>query len=393
MSDSEESDARPFGKLTDREHVRYYYGMYIGDNGIAGLHHLADELINNAVDEVMSGHASQIAVTIHRDGSLCVEDDGRGIPFDRHEQESEWQGREVTVIEVLMTRLVMSARQDEAIKTSSGRHGIGLKAVNFLSRWCEVHVCRGGIEYQLRFENGAAVGEAQQLGPTTRRGTRITIQPDAEIFTTTEFDFVDLQERLRELALLHPTLATCIHDERTKEFRFEQGISQLVDELGAGQLPCSEVFRLGTEGFGAQVEIAFQFTLEFGRNTRLYVNDQRIPNGGTPVAGLIAGIDRGIQAVAKFKQWDNPTLCDEFSQRITAVIAIRCREPHFTSTRHKLRNPEITEVVAESVSQFLQKQFSANLDLAAQQWDIAQKAAERREEMAIYEYETDWDTY
>src|SRR6185436_10668761 len=176
---SEDYDAEKFKKLSDREHVRLRYGMYIGDSSVQGLHHLVYELVNNSIDEVMGGYAQNIWVTINTDGSCTVEDDGRGIPVERHEQTSAEKGRDVPTLEAVMTNLNMGAKFDHrSYKTSGGLHGIGLKAVNFLSTWCEAQVCRGGAMYQQEFESGTPQGGPKKTSATTKRGTKITFKPD-----------------------------------------------------------------------------------------------------------------------------------------------------------------------------------------------------------------------
>jgi DNA gyrase subunit B len=380
-------------KLLDRDHVRERFGMYIGDNGTFGLHHLAYELINNSMDEARAGHATQFSVTIHHDGSLSVQDDGRGMSVDRDEQKSELLGRDVSVLEVEMTTLPVPGKFDKKTYKPKRKFGIGLKAVNFLSKSCTATVWRGGSEYQLSFEEGLLAGDLQRIGDTKKHGTRITFRPDPEIFSTVDFDFVRLQARLRELAILHPNVIARIHDERTIQFQFARGISQLADELAASQLGCSEVFRLEAEGGGAQIEIAFEFTLYYGQQIRLYVNDQLAHRGGTPVVGLLAGITRAMSDNAKANRLDVPAnLSDEFSQRLGAVIAIRHCEPHYAGgTRDELINPDLIGIVDSAVHRYLLQRFTADPDLAAQQWKIARQAAERRmdEEKSWRESESD----
>ena len=166
----------------------------------------------------------------------------------------------------------------------------------------------------------------------------------------------------------------------------------MVHELGIGHWSCSEVFRLDTEGYGAQVEIAFQFTLDYVRQIRLYVNDILMPLGGTPVKGLLAGITRAVAAEAKSQGLNNTALCNEFSERVAAVIAVRILEPQFEGAyRYKLGNAELTEVVESAVNHFLNKQFAANPELIRLQWDVAEKAVLRRKEMEEYMEECETD--
>src|SRR6476620_8681379 len=175
----EDYDASSITKLSDRDHVRLRYGMYIGDSSVQGLHHLVYELVNNSIDEVMANYATNIWVMINTDGSCTVEDDGRGIPVEKHEQTSAEKGRDVTTLEAVMTNLNMGAKFDKrSYQTSGGLHGIGLKAVNFLSSWCEAQVCRNGVMFQQEFEAGAPLGALKKIGATTKRGTKITFKPD-----------------------------------------------------------------------------------------------------------------------------------------------------------------------------------------------------------------------
>lgn len=363
--------------------------MYIGAVDGNGLFHLAEELISNSVHEALSGHATKLTLILHDDGSLSVEDDGRGISLERHEEESVRQDREVTLLEGFLTNLKPGGKFEKKSYKRSVHFGLGLKMANALSQSCEATVWRDGHEVQLRFAQGERVGELQRLGPTNKHGTRITIKPDPEIFTTTDFDFFRLQSRLRELALLHPGLITRIHDERTHEFRFERGISELTEELAAPQMGCSEVFRLTAEDLGAQMDIAFEFTADFRAQTRLYVNDLLLPGGGTPVVGLKTGVTRAFREEAKSRRFDGDlSLSEEFSQRLTAVIALKHPEPQYAAaTKHKLMNPELKGFVERVVYDYLRKRFTSDPELAAQQWEIAKLAAKRRQEMREYEYD------
>ncbi|WP_425616358.1 ATP-binding protein [Anatilimnocola sp. NA78] len=379
--------AEQFSKLTDREHVRLRPGMYIGNVDQQGLHHLAGELINNSVDEVLAGHATQISVTIHSDGSLSVEDDGRGISVDRHEEESTRLGREISTLEVAMTIL-------RRIKSSNQRRtsGVGLKAVNFLSQSCVTTVWRDGFEYQLRFAKGEVVGDLARLGQTSKHGTRVTFHADPEIFECgAKFEYHRLQTRLCELAYLHPRLIAKIHDERTQELHFEQGIGQLVQDLNWGrQSPtkwCSRypvhtnVLRLEAEGKGTQLELALQFTIAESELIQTYVNDELMPEGGTPAIGLRRGITRAVHNYAKkmnFQSDDFPTGSD-LRSGLTAVIMARLDDPRFAgATRHKIENPELNPLTDSAVYTFLQQHFVAHPETFDKIWHQGVVAARRR---------------
>src|SRR6478672_11614348 len=284
----EDYDASSITKLSDREHVRLRYGMYIGDSSVQGLHHLVYELVNNSIDEVMANFATKIWVTINTDGSATVEDDGRGIPVERHEQTSAEKGRDVPTLEAVMTNLNMGAKFDKrAYKTSGGLHGIGLKAVNFLSIWCEAQVSRGGTMYQQEFEAGTPLGCLKKIGATSKRGTKITFKPDPTIFTTTKFQYDVLQKRLRELAFLNSGVRIIFKDLRTgegEEFHYERGLIEFIEHLNrASEVVHPDVIYFKTEAEDVQIEVVLQYAGEYTENLHSYVNNIHTPDGGTHV--------------------------------------------------------------------------------------------------------------
>jgi DNA gyrase subunit B len=390
----QEYDATKFKKLSDREHVRERYGMYIGDSATAGLHHLVYELVNNSIDEVMAGHATQVTVVVNGDGSVSVEDDGRGIPIEKHEQTSELKGRDVSTLEAVMTNLNMGAKFDkQSYKTSGGLHGIGLKAVNFLSRWCEATICRGGAMYQQEFEAGVPMGDLKRLGTTTKRGTKITFKPDGEIFTTTKFQYDVLQRRLRELAFLNRGVKIRIIDERTnttEDFCYQRGIIEFVEYLNrSSEAIHNDVIYLTTETEGVQMEVAFQYSNEYTENIHSYVNSIHTPDGGTHVVGLRTALTRTLNAYGKKENMfgDIVPTGEDFREGLTAVIAVRVAEPQFQAqTKNKLNNPEVEGIVNATVGEFLAKYFELNPKtvkavlkkgiLAAEAREAARKAKE-----------------
>lgn len=383
MTVHEEYATENFRKLSDREHVRARYGMYIGDNGQNGLHHLAEEVINNCVDEVCCGQASRIEVTIHLDGSISVEDDGRGIPVDRHPEESDRLEREVSALEVVMTQL---GRKIGAwpFKASSGIHGVGLKAVNFLSSWCEVTVWRDGSEFRLRFEKGEVVGPVQRMGPASKHGTRITFKADLEIFERNpQFDYERLHRRMRELAYLYPGLIARIHDERTTELRYDRGISELVESLTwYTRSPLhNDAIRVQAQYTDSQLDIAILFTGAGSELIQTYVNSNLLPEGGTPVTGLKKGISRALHHFARKNELTgdvHPT-GDDLRQGLTAVIAARVAEPQFAGPlRLKIANPQLDALTDSAVYEYLKKYLADHPDTAERIWKQGLLAARRR---------------
>jgi len=380
-------DATKFKKLSDREHVRERYGMYIGDSATAGLHHLVYELVNNSIDEVMAGHATHVVVTVNGDGSVSVEDDGRGIPIEKHDQTSEAKGRDVSTLEAVMTNLNMGAKFDkQSYKTSGGLHGIGLKAVNFLSRWCEATVCRGGSMYQQEFEAGVPLGDLKRIGTTTKRGTKITFKPDGEIFTTTKFQYDVLQRRLRELAFLNRGVKIRIVDERTsttEDFCFQRGIIEFVEYLNRSSDSIhSDIIYLTTEVDGVQMEVAFQYSNEYTENIHSYVNSIHTPDGGTHVVGLRTALTRTLNNYGRKENMfgDIIPTGEDFREGLTAVIAVRVAEPQFQAqTKNKLNNPEVEGIVNATVGEFLGKYFEENPKTAKAVLKKGILAAEARE--------------
>jgi DNA gyrase subunit B len=186
----EEYTAEDLQHLSDIDHVRKRPAMYIGDITGRGLHHLVYEVVDNSIDEAMAGYAQNISVTINTEGSVTVEDDGRGIPVDVHHQLSQEMGREVSTLEGVMCVLKFGGKFEKgAYQTSGGLHGVGVTVVNFLSQWCEVEVCRDGHVYQQEYERGVPLGAVKKIGTTKKRGTKTTFKPDATIFQTTKFQF------------------------------------------------------------------------------------------------------------------------------------------------------------------------------------------------------------
>jgi len=385
--DSETYDADKFKKLSDREHVRLRYGMYIGDSSVQGLHHLVYELVNNSIDEVMAGHAQNIWVNINSDGSCTVEDDGRGIPVERHEQTSLEKGRDVPTLEAVMTNLNMGAKFDHrSYKTSGGLHGIGLKAVNFLSTWCEAQVCRGGAVYQQEFESGTPQGALKKIGTTTKRGTKIKFKPDPTIFTTTKFLFDVLQKRLRELAFLNSGVRIIFKDERTgetEEFHYERGLVEFVEYLNrASEVVHQDVIYFKTEAEGVQIEIALQYANEYTENLHAYVNNIHTPDGGTHVIGFRTALTRSLNNYGKkedlFK--DLVPAGEDFREGLTTIVAVRVAEPQFQAqTKNRLNNPEVEGIVNTAFGEFLGKFLEENPKTAKNIVKKGLLAAEARE--------------
>src|SRR5262245_38947360 len=383
----EDYDAEKFKKLSDREHVRKRYGMYIGDSSVQGLHHLVYELVNNSIDEVMAGHAKHIWVTVNNEGSCTVEDDGRGIPVERHEQTSAEKGRDVPTLEAVMTNLNMGAKFDHrSYKTSGGLHGIGLKAVNFLSSWCEAQVSRGGAMYQQLFEAGKPQGALKKIGATNKRGTKVTFKPDPTIFTTTKFQYDVLQKRLRELAFLNSCVRIIFKDLRTgegEEFHYERGLIEFIEHLNrASEVVHPDVIYFKAEAEGVEIEVALQYANEYTENLHAYVNNIHTPDGGTHVIGFRTALTRTLNNYGKKEEMFKDLVPggEDFREGLTAIVAVRVAEPQFQAqTKNRLNNPEVEGIVNTAFGEFFGKYLEENPKTAKAILRKGLLAAEARE--------------
>jgi DNA gyrase subunit B len=354
--------------LSDLEHVRERPSMYIGDTTVRGLHHLVYEVVDNSIDEAMAGYARNIWVTINNDGSVTVEDDGRGIPVETHDQLSEEMGREMSTLEGVMCVLKFGGKfQKGAYQTSGGLHGVGVTVVNFLSEWCEVEVCREGHVYQQEYERGVPQGPVRRVGATNKVGTKTTFKSDPQIFPITKFSYDTLYKRLQELAFLNRGVRIIYKDERIDEgdeFYYERGIIEFVEHLNRASEPeHPDVIYLAGEYEGVGYEIALQYAREYTENLHSYVNNIHTTEGGTHVSGFRSALTRTLNNYGKktgvFK--DVFPTGDDFREGLTVVISMRVPEPQFEGqTKTKLGNSEVEGIVNSAVGEFLSKYLEEN---------------------------------
>ncbi|MCH5375139.1 MAG: ATP-binding protein, partial [Planctomycetes bacterium] len=354
--------------LSDIEHVRERPAMYIGDITARGLHHLVYEVVDNSIDEAMAGYARNIDVVVNSDGSVTVEDDGRGIPVETHAQLSEEMGREVSTLEGVMTVLKFGGKFQKGVyQTSGGLHGVGVTVVNFLSQWCEVEVCRNEHVYQQEYERGLPTGPVKRIGTTTRRGTKTTFKPDGTIFQTTKYNFDTLYKRLQELAFLNRGVRIRFRDSRVDEgdeFFYKRGIVEFVEHLNrASDVLHNDVIYFAGEAEGIGYEIAMQYTGEYTENVHSYVNNINTIEGGTHVSGFRSALTRTLNNYGKkeniFK--DLVPSGDDFREGLTAVISVRAPHPQFEGqTKTKLGNSDVEGVVTSAVGESLAKYLEEN---------------------------------
>ena len=354
--------------LSDIEHVRERPAMYIGDITARGLHHLVYEVVDNSIDEAMAGYAKNIDVVVNSDGSVTVEDDGRGIPVERHQQLSEEMGREVSTLEGVMTVLKFGGKfQKGAYQTSGGLHGVGVTVVNFLSQWCEVEVSRDGHVYQQEYERGIPTGQVKRIGAINKRGTKTTFKPDATIFQATKYHYDTLYKRLQELAFLNRGVRIRFQDSRVDqgdEFFYKRGIIEFVEHLNrASDVLHNDVIYFAGESEGIGYEIAMQYTGEYTENVHSYVNNINTIEGGTHVSGFRSALTRTLNNYGKKENMfkDLVPSGDDFREGLTAVISVRVPHPQFEGqTKTKLGNSDVESVVTSAVGELLTKYLEEN---------------------------------
>jgi DNA gyrase subunit B len=397
MADENEKKSKPAGDgkaytsedlqhLSDLEHVRERPSMYIGDTTIRGLHHLVYEVVDNSIDEAMAGHATTVSVSINVDGSVTVEDDGRGIPVERHAQLSEEAGRDMSTLEGVMTVLKFGGKFEKgAYQTSGGLHGVGVTVVNFLSEWCEVEVCRDGQVYHQEYERGIPKTDVRRVGHTTKRGTKTTFKPDPQIFQNTKFIFATIQKRMQELAFLNQGVRIVIADDRTGEkesYQYEDGLREYVKYLNrASEAVHPEMLYVKGEGEGVTVEVALQYSQEYTENVHSYVNNINTTEGGTHLSGFRTALTRSINKYGKdsglFK--DLVPTGEDFREGLTAVISCRVPHPQFEGqTKTKLGNGEVEGIVNSLVGEYLNKYLEENPKVAKAIGNKGLLAAEAR---------------
>src|SRR5438477_21125 len=330
--------------LEGREHVRRRPSMYIGSTSATGLHHLVYEVVDNAVDEALAGYAHKILVTLFADGSVEVDDDGRGIPVDVHKKEG------LSALGLVMTRLNAGGEfGGGGYKVSSGLHGVGVSAVNFLSQRLQVWVHRGGKVYHQEYERGVPKGGVKPVGKTDRTGTIVRFWPDPQIFPETRFDRDVILHRLREMAYLNKSLEIALADEilgYSSTFYFEGGIVAFVRALNRDKAVVNDPpFYVDREVEGTQVEIALQYNDTFVENVIAFANTIHTIEGGTHLTGFRSALTNVLNRYARkagiLKEQDPNLSGEDVREGLTAVISVKVLEPQFEGqTKGKLGNAE-----------------------------------------------------
>ena len=375
--------------------VRERPGMYIGDTQVNGLHQLVYEAVDNCIDEAMAGYCDLIQVTVHPDNSVTVEDNGRGIPIDKHEKESKKQGRDVSALEVVMTILHAGGKFDkDTYKVSGGLHGVGVSCVNALSKKMHVEVYKEGTAYAIDFSKGKVVDPLKTIGDTDKRGTKIIFTPDDSIFDVTEYDHGILLNRLRELAFLNRGINIDFRDEREEDredvnFNYEGGISSFVTYLNENKnvLFDKPIYVKGGKELHdgpLEFEVALQWNSSYSESIYSYVNNIATRHGGTHVSGFSSALTRSLNQYIKsnnmLRNSKVSVTGEDMREGLTVVLSIKIANPQFEGqTKQKLGNSEVASVVQQIVGEEISTFLAENPQISRTIVDKAILAAQARE--------------
>lgn len=394
MTQEREYDASSITVLEGLQAVRERPGMYIGDVNSPGLHHMVYEVVDNSIDEALAGFCSKITVTLHKDHSISVEDNGRGIPVGKHEQESQKQGREVSALEVVMTILHAGGKFDKnTYKVSGGLHGVGVSCVNALSKKLSVEVHRGGSIYEMEFSRGKPVHHLKCIGNTKKTGTKTTFWPDDTIFTVTVFDYDILLRRLRELSFLNRGVTIDFVDERNDDhppvsFYYEGGVVSFVSFLNEKKEPlfAKPIYIHGVKDSHegpVEFEVAMQWNDTYTENLLSYVNNIPTKQGGTHVSGFSTALTRSFNQYCKneLSAKDKVSVTgDDLREGMTAVLSLKVPNPQFEGqTKQKFGNSDVGALVQQIVGEHLSVYLGENPAVAKMILEKAMLAAQARE--------------
>ncbi len=375
--------------LEGLEAVRKRPAMYIGDTGQRGLHHLINEVVDNSIDEALAGHCDHIIVQINKDGSMTIEDNGRGIPVDIHDKLG------IPAVEVVLTKLHAGGKFDkDTYKVSGGLHGVGVSCVNALSSNFSAEIHRDGKVHRMGFEKGITTQQLTTDGKTDKTGTIIRFLPDPTVFTqTTEFKFNIIATRMRELAFLNPEVTIELIDEREEDeelgkevYHFEGGVSDFVTFLDENrETHMDKPIYITGEVEGVPVELAMQYNSSYAENVHSYVNNINTREGGSHVSGFRRALTRSLKSYAEknniIKSKSKISISGEdFREGITAVLSVKVAEPQFEGqTKTKLGNSEVQSAVEVTVYDQLNEYLEQNPKTAKKIIEKVVLAAEARE--------------
>ena len=336
--------------LKGLEAVKKRPGMYIGDTDDgSGLHHMVFEVVDNCIDEAMAGHCSEIVVSINKNGSITVKDNGRGIPVDTHKKEK------VPAAELIMTTLHSGGKfDDNSYKVSGGLHGVGVSVVNALSEELTLKICRDGGQYEQKYSNGKAQTKLKKVKTSKETGTEITFKPSKDIFSFVNFDIDKINKRVQELSFLNAGVNILVEDKKTgksKKFSNSGGLSSYVKFLKGRKQNISEIFHCEGEQDGLTVEIALQWNDAYSENVLCYTNNIPQKDGGTHLSGFRSSLTRVMKAFVRKEELNKKSpvelLGEDVREGLTAIVSVKIPDPKFSSqTKEKLVSSEVETVVS-----------------------------------------------
>ena len=348
--------------LEGLEAVRRRPGMYVGSTDVRGLHHLVYEVVDNSIDEALAGFCDRINVTIHKDATVTVEDNGRGIPVDIHPQTGK------SALEVVHTVLHAGGKfGGDTYKVASGLHGVGVSAVNALSEWLEGFVQREGKRYYQRYERGVPATLVQEVGTAKGTGTTTTFLPDRTILKTLDYSYETLAQRFREMAFLTRGLTITFRDERDdteNSFYFEGGVMSFVRYLNRNRQVLHSIFYVDRQVNGTLVEVALQYTDGYAESTYAFANNINTVDGGTHLTGFRSALTRTLNDYARktgmLKENESNFSGEDVREGLTSIVSVKLKDPQFESqTKAKLGNAEVKNqvesVIAESLTAWLEE--------------------------------------
>ena len=367
--------------LKGLEAVRKRPGMYIGGTGIEGLHHLVKELVDNSIDEALAGYCDKISIIIHKDNSVTVKDNGRGIPVEKHSA-----GK--SAAEIVFTVLHAGGKFDKnSYKISGGLHGVGASVVNALSTKMNVRIHGNGKEYGLDFENQKSKTGLYEIGKSNDIGTQVTFWPDSSIFQTIEFDYRTMKKRYREFAFLNPSITIVFSDERNnieEVYHYEGGVSEFVKYVIKNNKQLTPIIQINGDKEEIEVDIGLTYVDSYNESIEGFVNNIATPGGGTHISGFKFGITKAIKDYisnnGKAADKKLNLTGDDIREGIVAIVSVRVPEPQFEGqTKDKLGNPEVQNIVQTIFYEKLYTFLDENPKTAQLIIDRASQALKARE--------------
>lgn len=380
---TQQYNADSISVLEGLDAVRMNPGMYIGSTGSRGLHHLVYEIVDNSVDEALAGYCDKISVTLNEDGSITVEDNGRGIPVGINKKTG------LPAVRLVFEVLHAGGKFGQGnYKVSGGLHGVGAAVVNAFSEWLKVTVWQNGKEYFLEYKQQKLATDLTMVGTSEKTGTSVTFKPDSTIFKDVQFKYQTIKNRLREMAFLNPGLKIVLRDKKKQKeevFQFDGGIKEYIEYLNESKTPVhKDIVCLSGTADNVIIDVAFQYTDDYTENILSFVNNIATVDGGTHLQGFKMALTRCVNDYCRregiLKEKDSNFIGEDTTEGIVAIVSVKLPyRPEFEGqTKGKLGNPEVRGIVQSFVYDKLEEYFATNKESAGKIVEKIQKAAQAR---------------